>query len=236
MTFDNVAEALSTFNILMALFPFLLSAFFFYAGYNYTPSERTYKQNVLRRAKQLLIPLAVAFGISTLLFFGMELAFHHADPMPTLQALGNSVLYGLLSDPLAIMIQFPQSGGIVFEFALALCLLWFLYALFICSLAFYALVKWTKPEVLYLHFRRRGLIDTRVLHRAIRRRLPPLYGAVLPRDRRDYAYGRISKTASLPRPRNPYQERHRPHGHQYACCRRNRRQRVPFLLLPIWLD
>ena len=146
MTFDNVAEALSTFNILMALFPFLLSAFFFYAGYNYTPNERTYKQNVLRRAKQLLIPLAVAFGISTLLFFGMELAFHHADPMPTLQALGNSVLYGLMSEPLAIMIQFPQNGGIVFEFALALCLLWFLYALFICSLAFYALVKWTNQK------------------------------------------------------------------------------------------
>ena len=57
-----------------------------------------------------------------------------------------------------------------------------------------------QPEVLHLHFHHRGLINTCVLHRAIRRRLPPLYGAVLPRDRRDYAHGRISKAASLPRP------------------------------------
>jgi len=146
-TFENHGDSIKDFNILVACFPFILSTFFFYAGYNYTPNERTYKQNIARRAKQLLIPFVVAFVVSTILISCMELAFHYADPGATLHALGNSVLYGLMSEPLALMIGFPQQGGIVFELILALCLLWFLYALFFCSLAFYALVKFTNKRL-----------------------------------------------------------------------------------------
>lgn len=146
-TFTNHSDSVKDFNPLVACFPFILSVFFFYAGYNYTPNGRTYKQNIARRAKQLLIPFVLAFVISTVLISSMELAFHHDNVPGTFQALGNSVLYGLMSEPMAVMLQFPQQGGIVFELILALCLLWFLYSLFICSLLFYWLVKYTNKSL-----------------------------------------------------------------------------------------
>ena len=145
-TFENHGEALQSFNVLSAIFPFLLSSFFFYAGYNYTPNDRTYKQNIARRAKQLLIPLVFAFIISTVLISSMELAFNHNNVNGTLTAIGNSILMSLMSEPLAMMIGFPQSGGTIFELIVALGLLWFLYTLFICSLFFYLLVKHTNKS------------------------------------------------------------------------------------------
>ena len=147
MTFTNHAESVTSFNILVALFPFLLSTFFFYAGYNYTPSERTYGQNIARRAKQLLIPLVMALAISVVVISSLELAFDHADPAAKFHAIGNSVLYGLMSEPVAWMIGFPKQGGMVFELMLSLGLLWFLYALFVCSLFFYLLVKHTNKKL-----------------------------------------------------------------------------------------
>lgn len=146
-TFANHGEAVSSFNILVACFPYILGTFFFYAGYNYKPDTRTYKENIIRRAKQLLIPLVLAFVISAVLISSMELAFHYSDPMGTLQSIGNSLLYALMSEPTAFLIGFPQSGGIIFELMLSLCLLWFLYALFFCSLLFYWLVKYTNKRL-----------------------------------------------------------------------------------------
>ena len=147
LTFDNAAEALGTFNILVTMFPFLLATFFFYSGYNYKPSERTFKENVARRAKQLLIPLAMAFVLSTVLIGAMELAFHYAEPEAILKALGNTVLYGLMSEPLAFMSGFVVGRDIVFELVIALGLLWFLVVLFICSVFFFLLVKYTNKRL-----------------------------------------------------------------------------------------
>ena len=147
VTFVNHSEALVNFNILIALFPFLLSAFFFYAGYNYTEKNRTFKENITRRAKQLLIPMVFAMVISTLLISPMELIFNHNDIAGTFKAISNAVLYGLMSEPLALMIGFPKSGGVIFELMLAFGLLWFLYALFICSIFFFLLVKFTNKKL-----------------------------------------------------------------------------------------
>ena len=147
MTFADHSEITTSFNIMVALFPFLLNVFFFYAGYNYAPNGRTYGQNVARRAKQLLIPLVLALTISVVVIGAMEIAFDHADPGARFRDFGNSVLYGLMSEPLAQMIGFPQQGSIVFELMLSLGLLWFLYALFLCSLAFYWLVKYTNKRL-----------------------------------------------------------------------------------------
>ena len=52
-----------------------------------------------------------------------------------------------MSEPMALMIHFPQSGGLTFELLLALGLLWFLYALFICSIFFYLLVDHTNKHL-----------------------------------------------------------------------------------------
>ena len=147
MTFENHAEAIQSFNITMAILPYIMGAFFFYTGYNYKINGKSAKENILKRAKQLLIPMVIAFVISAVLISAMELAFNHSDVGTTFQAIGNSLLYGLMSEPLALMIHFPQSGGIVFELILALGLLWFLYALFICSVFFFLLVNYTNKKL-----------------------------------------------------------------------------------------
>ena len=147
LSFTNRADSLTTFNVLIMLFPFLMISFFFYTGYNYADNGRTFKQNIARRAKQLLIPLVAAFIISAIVVSTMEFAFNHDDPGATFHAIGNSILYILMSDPLARMIGFPQAGGIIYEVALALGLVWFLYALFICSVFFYLLVRFTNKSL-----------------------------------------------------------------------------------------
>ena len=147
ITFPNHSESIQSFNILMVFFPFLLSAFFFYTGYNYQPNGRTFKENITRRAKQLLIPMVIAFVVSTVLISSMELIFNHDNIGATFQAIGNSILYGLMSEPTAFLIGFPKEGGLVFEVILSLGLLWFVYALFICSIFFYLLVNFTNKKV-----------------------------------------------------------------------------------------
>ena len=143
----NVQETLFKFNILLTIFPFLLSSFFFYTGYNYLPNERTFKENILRRAKQLLIPLVVCFIVSILVISPMELIVDHSDVGKTFQGIGNTILYSLMSEPWAQMIGFPSDGNVVFELVVALGLVWFLYALFICSIFFYLLVKYTNKSL-----------------------------------------------------------------------------------------
>ena len=132
VTSPNPMESATSFNILGAIFPFLLSSFFFYTGYNYLPNGRSFKDNIGRRAKQLLIPLVICVFISTIIIGGLELAYNHSDVGATFHAIGNTLLYSLMSEPLAIILQFPQSGGVVFELVVALGLVWFLYTLFIC--------------------------------------------------------------------------------------------------------
>lgn len=146
LTFENYVDAVTEFNFFMALMPFLIGSFFFYTGYNYVPNNRSYGQNIARRAKQLLLPMVFAFVISSVLIGVMELAFHHNDPIGTFQALGNSLLYGVMSEPMARLTGFP-SGPNTFELILALGLLWFLYTLFICSVFFFLLVKHTNKSL-----------------------------------------------------------------------------------------
>ena len=147
MIFDNPPDALTKFNIIMALIPFLLSTFFFYTGYNYVPNGKSFKENVLKRAKQLLIPLVVAFVISAICMSTMELIYDHSDIGTSFQTIGNSIIYGLLSEPFALILKFPQNGTTYFSLVLSLCLLWFLYCLFIYSVFFYLLVNFTNKRL-----------------------------------------------------------------------------------------
>lgn len=147
MTFENHSESLQNFNILFAFFPYILCVFFFYSGYNYKPNNLSYLQNVAKRAKQLLIPMVFAFLLSAILISSMELAFHYNEAGPTLHAIGNSLLYALMSEPTAMLIGFPQEGGFIFELVLSLGLLWFVVALFFSSLLFFFLVKYTNKSV-----------------------------------------------------------------------------------------
>ena len=146
MTFEVPDDALGKFNIVIAIVPFLLSSFFFYTGYNYVPNKRTFKENIARRAKQLLIPLVFVFVIDVILLSSMELIFAHDNVGGTFKAIGNSILFGLMSQPTALLTGFPKEGGVLFSLVLGLGLLWFLYCLFICSIFFYLLVNFTNKK------------------------------------------------------------------------------------------
>ena len=52
-------EVVIEFNILVALFPCVLGVYFFYSGYNYKIGKRSLKENIIRRTKQLIIPLII---------------------------------------------------------------------------------------------------------------------------------------------------------------------------------
>ena len=146
-TYENTWDALGVFNPLLVIFPFLLSSFFFYTGYNYVDNGKSFKEKLIRRSKQLLIPIVVCYVVTILLISIMELIFNHNDIPGTFQAIGNSILYSLMSEPLALMVGFPKEGGMIWGIHLGLCLLWFLYCLYFCSLFFYLLVKFTNKRL-----------------------------------------------------------------------------------------
>ena len=143
MVLPNTGSVLTDFNILFALFPFLLMVFFFYAGYNYTPGKRTPVQNIKNRSVQLLIPLASVFVLNTVLVFAIRLPTGES-----LEALWNGIIYFFMSQPLAQMIGFPANGVLNFDLVLGLGILWFLYALYFVSIFFYLIVDYAiqKPS------------------------------------------------------------------------------------------
>jgi len=149
MTFvalPNTESVLSEFNILLLLFPFLMMVFFFYAGYNYNPGKRTPWQNIKRRSLQLLIPFGATILLSTAIIFAIRL-----PQGESLEALWNGILYFLMSQPLAMLINFPSNGIVSFDLVLALGILWFIYCLYICSIFFYLIVDYAikKPVRLF---------------------------------------------------------------------------------------
>ena len=142
----DTESVLSEFNILFVLFPFLMMVFFFYAGYNYTSGKRTPWQNIKRRTFQLLIPFVASFALSVGLIFAIRL-----PQGESLEALGNSILYFLMSESTTAMIGFPANGLLSFDLYLALGILWFLYCLYIVSIFFYLIVDYVikKPAILF---------------------------------------------------------------------------------------
>lgn len=141
MALPNANSVLTDHNLLLTFFPFLLMVFFFYAGYNYAPGKRTPKENIKRRTFQLLIPFVITFFASTLLIMAICL------PTGTsMEAIGQSIVYSLLSEPLSLMIGYPSNGVICFDLLLALGLLWFIYALYIVSIVFFLTVDYLIKE------------------------------------------------------------------------------------------
>lgn len=149
-TFEVAMDALSSFNIMIAITPFLLSSFFFYAGYNYVDRGKSFKENVKRRAKQLLLPIVVTYIVAIVLLSSIELIYDHSNVGQMFTAIGNSIVYSLMSEPTALLVGYPSSGLTLFSVILNLGLLWFLYCLFVCSIFFYLLVKFTNKRLVNL--------------------------------------------------------------------------------------
>ena len=135
-------SVINNFNILFLIFPCLIGVFFFYSGYNYNPEKRTPKESIIRRTKQLLLPIPIIWGLSTMLVVPMLLLTHSA----TLYNIKQSFVYVTMTEPWALMSGFDIS---TFNFDLAVCVgvYWFLYTLWIVSCVFYLIVDFVNEKL-----------------------------------------------------------------------------------------
>lgn len=135
-------SVINNFNILFLIFPCLIGVFFFYSGYNYTPKKRTPKESILRRTKQLLLPIPIIWGLSTLLVVPLLLLTKSA----TLYNIKQSFVYVIMSEPWALLSGFDIS---TFNFDLSVCIgvYWFLYTLWIASCIFYLIVDFVNEKL-----------------------------------------------------------------------------------------
>ncbi|MBR6331893.1 MAG: acyltransferase family protein [Dehalococcoidales bacterium] len=131
-------NARTEFNILYCVFPCLMSVFFFYSGYNYSPKGKTYKEKISHRAKQLLLPIPIVFITATLLVGGLQMITGNA----TLKTVLYGDLYLLLSEGGFDLLGIEMTAGNV-DVIMAVGILWFLYVLFIVSAVFYLIIDWT---------------------------------------------------------------------------------------------
>ena len=135
-------SVINNFNILFLIFPCLMGVFFFYSGYNYNPKKRTPKESIKRRSKQLLLPIPIIWGLSTILVVPMLLLTHSA----TLYNIKQSFVYVIMTEPWALMSGFDIS---TFNFDLTVCIgvYWFLYTLWIVSCIFYLIVDFVNEKI-----------------------------------------------------------------------------------------
>lgn len=140
MFIDN--SVISNFNILFLIFPCLMGVFFFYSGYNYNPAKRTPKESIIRRTKQLLLPLLVIWVLSTVLVVPMLLITNNA----TLYNIKQSFIYVTMTEPWAIASGLDAST-INFELSACIGIQWFLYTLWIASCIFYLIVDFVNKKL-----------------------------------------------------------------------------------------
>ena len=135
-------SVINNFNILFLIIPCLMGIFFFYSGYNYSPEKRTPKESIKRRTKQLLLPIPIIWGLSTILVVPMILLTHSA----TLYNIKQSFVYVIMTEPWALMSGFDIS---TYNFDLTVCigLYWFLYTLWITSCIFYLIVDFVNEKL-----------------------------------------------------------------------------------------
>ncbi|MCR5491752.1 MAG: acyltransferase family protein [Bacilli bacterium] len=120
------------FAIAGGLFGFIMSLFFFLSGYNYKPG-RTYKENIIKRVKQVLIPFLIYMGIIVVaftLYYTLSGQYTFAEAM---QSYARSFLG----------IGFSNQIGLVapsLDIYRSTMVCWFIIMLFMASLIFYAVV------------------------------------------------------------------------------------------------
>ncbi|MCR5079060.1 MAG: acyltransferase family protein [Bacilli bacterium] len=129
----------TAFNIAGGLFGFIMSSFFLLAGYNYKPG-RTYKENIVKRIKQILIPFAIYVCIIVIgftLYFTLSGQVSFADAMETYG-------YSLLGS------KFATQAGMANKFMeiyRSTMVSWFIIMLFNASFLFYAVVDWALKDI-----------------------------------------------------------------------------------------
>jgi fucose 4-O-acetylase-like acetyltransferase len=128
-------EIVIDFNILVAFFPCVLGVFFFYSGYNYKIGKRTLKENIIRRTKQLIIPLMILILVDLLVSLSIQLIIKDYDFTST----GQAFLRFIASEGGAALWNIDVSKA-YYEFYLPFSALWYLYVLYIISIIFYLIV------------------------------------------------------------------------------------------------
>ena len=136
------SSVVTDFNILFLIFPCLMGVFFFYSGYNYNPEKRTPKESIIRRTKQLLLPILIIWGLSIILVVPMLLLTNNAS----LYNIKQSFVYLAMTEPWALASGLDVTT-ISFELSVCIGIQWFLYTLWITSCVFYLIVDFVNKKL-----------------------------------------------------------------------------------------
>ena len=120
--------------ILAGLFGFLMPFFFFIAGYNYHPGKHTFKENIIKRSKQILPPYFIY--LTAILFIAG--IYYVLTNQFTVQDILAVYLRTLLTRPL-----FKYTGLTVPSGANSTVIIfWFIQAFYIGSIVFFAVADY----------------------------------------------------------------------------------------------
>lgn len=120
--------------ILAGLFGFLMPFFFFIAGYNYRPGKYTFKENVIKRTKQILPPFIIY--LTVILFLAG--IYYVSTGQYTAQDIFMLYLRVLLSRPLFQLLGLTLPSGINYT----VMIFWFVQAFYVGSIVFFAVADW----------------------------------------------------------------------------------------------
>lgn len=120
--------------ILAGLFGFLMPFFFFIAGYNYRPGKYTFKENVIKRTKQILPPFIIY--LTVILFLAG--IYYVSTGQYTAQDIFMLYLRVLLSRPLFQLLGLTVPSGIIYT----VMIFWFVQAFYVGSIVFFAVADW----------------------------------------------------------------------------------------------
>ena len=126
------------YTIVGGFFGYIMPYFFFMAGYNHRPGKYTYRQIIVRRAKQIAVPfLKYTFAITIIAG-----AYYMIAKGYTLRMVGETCLALLITKSFSTVIGLETAPG------LFSCIMagWFLEMLFTASLVFYAVADYALAE------------------------------------------------------------------------------------------
>lgn len=122
----------AAYQVLALLAGFIMALFFFLSGLNYKPGK-TYKENIIKRIKQILIPFLIYVLIITIIVGSYLMITGQSSFLDILQTLGNCLLGSQFSSQIGLASTSMQLHR-------CLMIIWFIIMLLSATFIFYGVV------------------------------------------------------------------------------------------------
>ena len=122
----------AAYQVLALLAGFIMALFFFLSGLNYKPGK-TYKENIIKRIKQILIPFLIYVLIITIIVGSYLMITGQSSFLDILQTLGNCLLGSQFSSQIGLASSSMQLHR-------CLMIIWFIIMLLSATFIFYGVV------------------------------------------------------------------------------------------------